>query len=106
MDLYTSIKVQASKDNICTHPNPEIPSATTTFVLLAIFAIKGISSNDIIKRMEDFYQSKNFTDSCSEEDLKVQKLFLDTLADLREEDVDDARNYFTEIKNVINKRKI
>ncbi|MCQ2821223.1 MAG: ADP-ribosylglycohydrolase family protein [archaeon] len=48
-ELYLKAKTEAAKDNAVTHPNTELPSVSAVCTLMAVGAIKGLTSEQIIK---------------------------------------------------------
>jgi ADP-ribosylglycohydrolase len=62
LELFNLIKKEGLKDNICTHLNKEVNSATGFFVFLALIAMLDYSA-DIILNKFDILLSNEFTDS-------------------------------------------
>ena len=70
-ELYKKLKIESEKDNICTHPNPELSSVSASFSFLTICAIYGLKPEKIISNAKILF-SIEFNNN---DDKIVQKYF-------------------------------
>ena len=59
-ELFEIIKIQAKKDNICTHPNDSICIAHSCFCIMALAAIIGYKPKEIINIEENLLKNEFF----------------------------------------------
>ena len=59
-ELFTIIKIQAKKDNICTHPNDSIFIAHSCFCIMSLAAICGYNSEQILQIEENLLKNEFF----------------------------------------------
>lgn len=67
LKLYEKIKNLSNADNKCTNPNPETNVASSIYCLMALMAIKGLSSNVIIHKIENLCKEPLFISKGNEE---------------------------------------
>lgn len=67
LKLYDKIKILSYTDNRCTNPNIETSVVSSIYSLMALMAIKGLSSNLIIDKIENLCKEPSFINKGTEE---------------------------------------
>jgi len=67
LKLYDKIKILSYTDNRCTNPNIETSVVSSIYSLMALMAIKGLSSNLIIDKIENLCKEPSFISKGTEE---------------------------------------
>ena len=60
LDLYDKLKELSRIDNQCTHPNLQTNAASAIYCIMALGAINGLRANNIIDKIVNLCQDKNF----------------------------------------------
>jgi hypothetical protein len=108
-DLFSIIKIQARKDNICTHPNDSICIAHSCFTIMGLAAIIGKNAKEILQYEEKLLKNEYFDkDSLA---ISVKAMIMDELNEYRKEEIDDGLsqaekgfNYFTSPNKNVNRQ--
>ena len=95
LDLYYKLKQELIKDSRITHPNEEMPIASSIFSFLIQCALCEYNSKEILNKMNALLDNDIFNKEDSLE-LKVKKFINDTLADFKKENF-DRYTYFNNI---------
>ena len=107
--LFQIIKIQAKKDNICTHPNDNICIAHSCFCIMSLAAICGYNANHILDFEENLLTNEYFNKDGAKE---IKKMIMDEInqhkkdkneKELNGDDLTQSEkgyHYFTKIKSV------
>ena len=110
LELFQIIKIQARKDNICTHPNDSICIAHSCFCIMSLASICGYNAKRILEIEENLLKNKYFEKS---QDAKSVKSMIMEEISQHKKDKEDSKNinsklsqsergfnYFTKSKKV------
>ena len=110
LELFQIIKIQAKKDNICTHPNDELCISHSCFCIMSLAAICGYNADKILDIEENLLSNDYF----DQDGVKnVKKMIMDEIIrhkkDKKEnEDINDGLTqiekgykYFTKDRSVV-----
>ena len=108
-DLFSIIKTQARKDNICTHPNDSICIAHSCFTIMGLAAIFGKNAKEIL-----YYEEKLLKNEYFDKDIlaiSVKAMIMEELNEYRKEENDEGLSqaekgfkYFTSSNKNVNKQ--
>lgn len=108
-DLFSIIKAQARKDNICTHPNDSICIAHACFTIMGLAAIIGKNAKEILKYEEQLLKNEYFENDKLAK--SVKSMIMDELNEYKKEENDNGLTqaekgfkYFTSPNKSVNKQ--
>ena len=105
LNLYKIIKDEAEKDCKCTHPNSLLPSISSCFCLLALWAINQLKPNQLIENLKSLINNKFFEENKEEKEIK--NIILDELKiydSIKSYKKFNEFDYFTKGEKTINKK--
>ena len=107
-ELFHIIRIQAKKDNICTHPNDNLCIAHSCFCIMSLAAICGYNANQIL----DFEENLLTNDYFNKDGKDIKKMIMDEInqhkKDKNENEImgnnlnqpEKGYHYFTKVKSV------
>ena len=107
-DLFNKIKIEAKKDNICTHPNVSLPVAHSIFCIMGLGAICELKPNDIIDNIEMLLKNKYFNEKNRENSMTVRNMILEEIDTYKNDENKELSNsdksflYFTKGDKSVN----
>jgi hypothetical protein len=108
-DLFSIIKIQARKDNICTHPNESICIAHSCFTIMGLAAIRGKNAKEILNYEEKLLRNEYFDKHNLAKNVKA--MIIGELNEYRKEESDEGLTqaekgykYFTSPNKSVNKQ--
>ena len=87
LDLYNKLKNELIKDSSLTHPNEEMPIASSIFSFMVQCSLFEFKSKDILQKLNDLLENNIFNKENTLE-LKVKKFINDTLEDFKKPNFD------------------
>ena len=101
--LFITIKEQAKKDNICTHPNDSLSDAQSLFSIMALGAICELEPSQILTNIENLVKNNYFNKKGMINDIKTMIMDeLDYYKNDKEKNLSNIQKafpYFTNGKN-------
>ena len=104
-DLFLTIRIQAHKDNICTHPNDSLSVAHSLFCIMSLGAICDLKPAQILNNMETLLKEKFFK---QKESSDIKNMILSEIQFYKKDEkkllcnINYSFNYFTSGNNNVN----